>query len=64
MNWHSMNENAAEADDLTQSEAKLSAQNSGLLALIGAGQPDFDSVEAVDEFIKAERATWGKIWNS
>ncbi len=34
-------------------------QNQGpLLALIGAGKPDFESIEEVDVFIRAERATW------
>jgi hypothetical protein len=31
-----------------------------LLALIGAGAPDFGSVEQVDKFIRAER----QLWNS
>jgi hypothetical protein len=45
-------------------QGKTSLQQVGLLALIGAGRPDFDSPEEADAFIRAERATWGATWSS
>ncbi len=44
---------------LDNSKARPQKQTShSLLALIGAGAPDFGSVEQVDAFIREERQSW------
>ncbi len=49
----------------TSLQRKPQKPQSGLLALIGAGKPDFESIEEIDAFIRAERATWSpKTWSS